>query len=183
MNFFPTSSKSIRTIKRPAHDCFKKNISHLILSGTLWVWFASILQFPAKLVPLAPPYSRRKAMAPWVSTDTPLAIRRRGSSLHPWGRTANRALGRPSRPSPDRAGPTANHMCDGVAWPDAHAALKMYSASSCEQYRSRTYNNRARKQHILRSIMKPTFLSIFDAEQMFCGQSNCSSKNINSVIY
>lgn len=114
------------------------SFAYLILSGTLWVWFPSIMQFPAKLVPRAPAYSLRKAIAPCVSTDTPFAIRRRGSSLHPCGLTANRALGRPSRPSPDRAGPTANHICEGVACPDAHAALKMCSASSCEQYRSRT---------------------------------------------
>lgn len=112
---------------------------HLILSGTLWVWLPSVTQFPAKLVPLAPPYSLLSAMAPCVRTETPLAMRRRGSSRHPWGRTVNKALGRPSTPIPERPGPTANHMCEGVAWPESHAARKICSASSCEQYRSRTW--------------------------------------------
>lgn len=118
---------------------------YLIRSGTLCVWLPSVIQFPAKPVPRVFPYSLLSAMAPCVSTDTPLAIRRRGSSRHPWGRTVNRALGRPSSPSPERAGPTANHMCDGVAWPESQAALKICSASSWEEYRSRTWKNKQRK--------------------------------------
>lgn len=57
----------------------------------------------------------------------------RGSSLQPCGRMANKALGSPSRPSPDRAGPTANHMWLGPAWPAAQAARNTSSASSREQ--------------------------------------------------
>lgn len=63
----------------------------------------------------------------------------RGSSLQPCGRMANKALGNPSRPRPDRAGPTANHMWLGPAWPAAQAARKTSSASSREQYNRRTW--------------------------------------------
>lgn len=49
--------------------------SHLILSGTLWVWLPSLWQLPAYCERLVAPWSRRRAMAPWVSTETPLAIR------------------------------------------------------------------------------------------------------------
>lgn len=66
----------------------------------------------------------------------------RGSSLHPWGLMANKAFGSPSRPSPDSAGPTANHMWLGPAWPAAHAARKISSASSREQYSRRTWRRK-----------------------------------------
>lgn len=49
--------------------------SHLILSGTRCVWFPSLWQLPAYCARLAVPWSLRSAMAPWVSTETPLAIR------------------------------------------------------------------------------------------------------------
>ena len=77
--------------------------------------FPSVLQLPAKLVHLWLPNSRLRAMAPWVRTDTPLEMRRRGSSLQPWGLTVIRAFGKPSMTRPESAGPTANHRCDDVA--------------------------------------------------------------------
>lgn len=49
--------------------------SHLILSGTLWVWLPSVWQLPAYCARLLLPWSRRRAIAPWVSTETPLAMR------------------------------------------------------------------------------------------------------------
>lgn len=49
--------------------------SHLILSGTLWVWLPSLWQFPAYCDRLVAPWSLRRAIAPWVSTETPLAMR------------------------------------------------------------------------------------------------------------
>lgn len=49
--------------------------SHLILSGTLWVWLPSLWQLPAYCDRLVAPWSLRRAIAPWVSTETPLAMR------------------------------------------------------------------------------------------------------------
>lgn len=53
---------------------------HLILSATLWVWLPSVWQLPAYCDLLEAPWSLLRAMAPWVSTDTPLAIRLRDQS-------------------------------------------------------------------------------------------------------
>lgn len=49
--------------------------SHLILSSARWVWLPSLWQFPAYCDRLVAPWSLRRAMAPWVSTETPLAMR------------------------------------------------------------------------------------------------------------
>lgn len=39
------------------------------------MWLPSVWQLPAYCERLEAPWSRRRAMAPWASTDTPLAIR------------------------------------------------------------------------------------------------------------
>lgn len=54
---------------------FKVTSTYLILSGTRWVWLPSLWQLPAYCARLETPWSFRRAIAPWVRTETPLAIR------------------------------------------------------------------------------------------------------------